>query len=61
MGEDQKISATPTTLQVVTEHSTRIDVIPFPEHEEIAFALLLDGVDCVSKYVLFLCDYSENR
>ena len=61
VNDDQRISSTPTTLHFVSEHSRRIDVIPFPEHEEIAFAILLDGTDCLAEYELLLCDFSADR
>ena len=53
--DDHRISAVPTSVDVVTTHAQLIDVIPFPEHEEIAFAVLLDGTDCLSTYFLNLC------
>ncbi len=61
VNDDQRISSTPTTLNIVTDHARRIDVIPFPEHEEIAFAVLLDGTDCLAEYTLLLCDFSADR
>jgi hypothetical protein len=39
--EDAAIAATPTSLRVVTRHARHVDVVPFPEHEQIAFAVLV--------------------